>query len=106
MDLVQNKLIPLYSHAFRETEIILKPSGRIAIIAPIISTIDGGDVYMNIEKIAINNNFKVVPMMDLERITNKSNQRLQFQKSQVRAFLDAKKGQVIKRKIFVFEKND
>ena len=106
MDLVQNKLIPLYSHTFREAEIILKPSGRIAIIAPIISTIDGGDVYMNIEKIAINNNFKVVPMMDLERITNKSNQRLQFQKSQVRAFLDAKKGQVIKRKIFVFEKND
>ncbi|MHA1105000.1 MAG: TRM11 family SAM-dependent methyltransferase [Promethearchaeota archaeon] len=105
MDLIQNQLIPLYSDAFREAEIILKPSGRIAIIAPIISTIDGGDVYMNIEKIALNNNFKVVPMMDLERITNKSNQRLQFQKSQVRAFLDAKKGQVIKRKIFVFEKN-
>ena len=106
MDLIQNKLIPLYSHAFREAEIILKPNGRIAIIAPIISTIDGGDVSMNIENIALNNNFKVIPMMDLERITNKSNQRLQFQKSQVRAFLDAKKGQVIKRKIFVFEKNE
>ena len=105
MDLVENKLIPLYSNAFREAEIILKPGSRIVIVAPIISTIDGGDVYANIEKIATNNNFKVVPMMNLERIINKSNQRLQFQKSQVRAFLDAKKGQVIKRKIFVFEKN-
>ena len=104
MDLLENKLIPLYSNAFREAEIILKPSGRIVIVAPIISTIDGSDVYANIEKIAIDNNFKVVPMMNLERIINKSNQRLQFQKSQVRAFLDAKKGQVIKRKIFVFEK--
>jgi len=104
MDLIQNKLIPLYSHTFREAEIILKPNSRIAIISPIISTSDGGDVSMDIEKIAINNNFKVVPMMDLERIINKSNQRLQFQKSQVRAFLDAKKGQVIKRKIFIFEK--
>ena len=104
MDLVQNKLIPMYSHTFREAEIILKPTSRIVIIAPIISTIDGGEVYANIEKIAVNNNFKVVPMMDLERIINKSNQRLQFQKSQVRAYLDAKKGQVIKRKIFVFEK--
>ena len=105
MDLVQNKLIPLYSHTFREAEIILKSTGRIVIIAPIISTVDGGEVYMNIEKIALDNNFKVVPMMDLDRIINKSNQRLQFQKSQVRAFLDAKKEQVLKRKIFVFEKN-
>ena len=105
MDLLENKLIPLYSNAFREAEIILKPSGRIVIVAPIISTIDGSDVYANIEKIAVDNNFKVVPMMNLERIINKSNQRLQFQKTQVRAFLDAKKGQVIKRKIFVFEKN-
>jgi tRNA G10 N-methylase Trm11 len=105
MDLIQNKLIPLYSYTLKEAEIILKPNSRIVIIAPIISTIDGGDVSMDIEKIAIKNNFKVVPMMNLERIVNKSNQRLQFQKSQVRAFLDAKKGQVIKRKIFVFEKN-
>ncbi|MHA1671856.1 MAG: TRM11 family SAM-dependent methyltransferase [Promethearchaeota archaeon] len=104
MDLVQNKLIPLYSDAFREAEIVLKPSSRIVIIAPIIGTVDGEEVSMNVEKIAINNNFKVVPMMNLERIINKSNQRLQFQKSQVRAFLDAKKGQVIKRKIYVFEK--
>ena len=98
------KLEPLYNRFFRESYKILKDKGRICFIAPIISTIDGSDIQLNIEKIAMENGFSQIPVIDSNRFFNKSNPKLQFLKHPHRALIDAKKGQVIKRKIFVFEK--
>ena len=45
-------------------------------------------------------------MIDMNRIINKSNIKLQFRKQQTKSLIDAKKGQILKRKIYVFEKKD
>ena len=103
-ELIENKLEPIYQFAFREAYKVLKENGRMCIISPIIETLDGGDIQLNIEKIANNFNFKLIPLLDINRIINKSNQRLQFRKKQVRIMIDAKKDQIIKRKIYLFEK--
>jgi len=102
--LFESKLKPIFEATFREAYKVLKPKGRISIIAPIFSTVDGGDVTLNLEEFARKNNFEPIQLLDLDRIANKSNQKLQFQKKHVRAMIDAKKGQIVKRKIFVFEK--
>jgi len=104
VDLIKSKLNPLYKATFRESFKVLIPKGRISIIAPVISTIDGGDVQLNIEEIANFYKFKLIPMLDTNRIVNKSNRKLQFKQGHVRAIFDAKKNQIIKRKLYVFEK--
>ncbi len=106
VDLIKSKLNPLYKATFREGFKVLKPKGRISIIAPVISTIDGGDVQLNIEEIANFYKFKLIPMLDTNRIVNKSNRKLQFNQGHVRAIFDAKKNQIVKRKLYVFEKID
>lgn len=100
------KLTPLYDATFREAEKILKSKKRIVIVSPIISTVDGGDIQLNINNLARNYNFEQISLIDLNRIINKSNQKLQFKKEQVKALIDAKKDQILKRKIYVFEKRD
>jgi len=102
--LIDLKLKPLFEATFREARHVLKPNARISIVAPIFSTIDGGDLQLNVEALAREHNFKPIPLLDLNRIVNKSNQKLQFQRKHVKAMLDAKKGQIVKRKIFVFVK--
>ena len=104
VDLIESKLNPIYKAIFREGFKVLAPKGRISIIAPIFSTIDGGDVQLNVEDMANFYKFKLIPMLDLDRIVNKSNNKLQFKIGHVRAILDAKKNQIVKRKLFVFEK--
>ena len=84
----------------------MKPNSRISIIAPVISTIDGGDVQLNINMIAVKNNFKLIPMIDKNRIVNKSNIKLQIRQKHAKSLIDAKKGQILKRKIYVFEKQE
>ncbi|TFG16015.1 MAG: hypothetical protein EU535_00210 [Promethearchaeota archaeon] len=106
LDIIENQLEPLYENTFKEAHKILKSSSRICIIAPIISTVDGGEVQLNINKIAIKYNFKLVPMIDKTRIVNKSNIRLQIQQKHTKSLLDAKKGQILKRKIYLFEKQE
>ena len=105
-ELFEKSLKPLYEYTFKESYKLLKPKKRLSLIAPIISTIDGGDVQMNIELIAKSNGFQLIPLIDSERIINKSNIKLQLKKEQVRALIDAKKDQIIKRKFYVFEKID
>lgn len=104
-ELIDSELEPLYDDFFREAYKILKPDTRICFISPIISTVDGNDIQVNVDKIASKYNFRIVPMLDLNRINNKSNQKLKFRKQHVRTLLDAKKGQIVKRKIYVLEKN-
>jgi len=104
VDLIKTKLNPLFKATFRESFKVLAPKGRISIITPVISTIDGGDVQLNVEEMANFYNFKLIPMLDLNRIVNKSNRKLQFKQGHVRAILDAKKNQIVKRKLYVFEK--
>ena len=104
VDLIKTKLNPLFKATFRESFKVLAPKGRISIITPVISTIDGGDVQLNVEEMANFYNFKLIPMLDLNRIVNKSNRKLQFKQAHVRAILDAKKNQIVKRKLYVFEK--
>lgn len=103
-EIIENELEPLYNATFREANKVLKPKMRICIITPIISTIDGGDLQLNINKIATKNKFKLVPMIDTNRIVNKSNIKLQFRKQHIKNLIDTKKNQVIKRKIYIFEK--
>jgi len=102
--LLKLKLEPMFNDFFKEANKILKPKCRISLIAPIIDTVDGGDLQINVEKIAIKYNFKQIPILDANRIINKSNLRLQFKKNQTKSLIDAKKNQIIKRKIYIFEK--
>ncbi|MFX1243210.1 MAG: TRM11 family SAM-dependent methyltransferase [Promethearchaeota archaeon] len=103
-ELLDSKLSPLYDEFLREAYKILKPNSRICFISPIISTIDGSDMQINIDKLAEKNHFKVIPMIDLNRIINKTNHKLRFRKEHVKNMIDAKKGQILKRKIYVLEK--
>ncbi len=103
-ELIDTKLEKMYDLTFREAKILLKPKARMTIIAPIFSTIDGGDLQLNIDKFANKHRFKLIPMLDTKRIVNKSNMRLQFEKSQVKNLIDAKKDQIVKRKLYLFEK--
>ncbi|MFX1447579.1 MAG: hypothetical protein ACFFCG_05525, partial [Promethearchaeota archaeon] len=102
--LIDQKLKPIFEATFREAYMVLKPKARISIVAPIFTTADGGDLPLNIEELAKKHNFKPIPLLDLNRIANKSNKKLQFQQKHVKAMIDTKKGQIVKRKIFVFEK--
>ena len=104
--LMDFKLNPIFEATFREAYKVLKPKARISIVAPIFSTVDGGDLTLNVEELARKHNFKPIPLLDLNRIANKSNQKLQLKKQHVKAMIDAKKGQIVKRKIFVFEKEN
>jgi tRNA G10 N-methylase Trm11 len=106
LEVINNHLEPLYEAIFKESYKVLKSHARVCIVAPIISTIDGGDVQIDIMKFAIKNNFKLIPMIDTNRIVNKSNVKLQFHKKHTRNIIDAKRGQILKRKIYVFEKRD
>jgi tRNA G10 N-methylase Trm11 len=103
-ELLDTKLEPLYNDFFRESYKILKFGGRICLISPIISIMDGNDVQLNLEHIAKQYDFELIPMLDPSRIMNKSNPKLQFGKEPLKNLIDAKKGQVIKRKLYIFEK--
>ncbi len=103
-ELIDTKLEPLYDEFFREAYKILKPNSRITFISPIISIVDGNDIQVNIEKLALKNKLKIVPFLDLNRIVNKSNQKLKFRKQNVKTMIDAKKEQIIKRKLYILEK--
>ncbi|MFX0058258.1 MAG: TRM11 family SAM-dependent methyltransferase [Candidatus Hodarchaeota archaeon] len=105
-EVLEKKLEPLYKDLFEQANKLLKSNHRICIVAPIIETIDGGDVQLSIESIANNFNFKLIPILDTDRIVNKSNIRLQFKDNKVKSLIDAKKEQIIKRKIFIFEKKN
>lgn len=105
-ELIDNELEPLYDNFFQEAYKILKPNSRICFISPIISTIDGNDIQVNIEKIASKNKFRILPMIDLDRIISKSDQKLRFRKEKVKNLIDAKKGQIVKRKIYILEKKE
>ncbi|MFX1389177.1 MAG: TRM11 family SAM-dependent methyltransferase [Promethearchaeota archaeon] len=101
---IDTKLTPLYDDFFREAYKILKPNSRICFVAPIISTIDGNDIQLDIKKLANKNNFVLVPLIDINRIQNKANSKLKFQKKQAKGMIDVKKGQIIKRKLYILEK--
>ena len=103
-ELINNTLEKRYEQIFKEASDLLKSNARIVIVAPIFSTVDGGDIQLNITKLAQNYGFNSIPMLDVNRIINKSDIRLQLQKSQVKSFIDTKKGQIVKRKLYVFEK--
>ncbi|MFW9819918.1 MAG: TRM11 family SAM-dependent methyltransferase, partial [Candidatus Thorarchaeota archaeon] len=104
--LIDSELNPLYDEFLREAYKILKPNCRISFVSPLISTIDGNDMEVNIEKLANKHNFKIVPMIEIDRIPNKSNQKLRFRKKHVKNMIDAKKGQIVKRKLYVLEKKN
>ncbi|MFO8017921.1 MAG: hypothetical protein R6U96_04755 [Promethearchaeia archaeon] len=100
----EEKLRPLYKATFQEAETLLKPESRIVVTAPIIHTIDGGELQLSIRKIAEKRGFVQIPLLDEMRLVNKSNRRLQFNESHYHSMIDAKADQVISRKIFIFEK--
>ncbi|MHA2180558.1 MAG: TRM11 family SAM-dependent methyltransferase, partial [Promethearchaeota archaeon] len=58
-ELLDTTLEPLYNDFFRESYKILKDEGRICLVSPIISTIDGNDVQLNLENIAHKYNFEL-----------------------------------------------
>ncbi|MHA1294668.1 MAG: TRM11 family SAM-dependent methyltransferase [Promethearchaeota archaeon] len=103
-ELIDVKLKRLYDTTFKESYKILKNKGRIVIIAPIINTLDGKDIQIDLEQIAKKYNFKLIPLIEKNRIISKSNIKLQLGKAQQKTLIDAKKGQIIKRKIYIFEK--
>jgi tRNA G10 N-methylase Trm11 len=105
-EVLENNIEPLYEDFFKQINKILKSNHRVCVVAPIIDTVDGGDIQLNIENIANKFHFKLIPILDTERIVNKSNIRLQFKGQYVKSLIDAKKDQIIKRKIYIFEKEN
>ncbi|MHA2185486.1 MAG: TRM11 family SAM-dependent methyltransferase [Promethearchaeota archaeon] len=105
-ELLDKTLEPLYDTLFKEAYKILKTKGRICVVGPIISIIDGNDLQLNIEKIASKNKFKLIPLINPDRFINKGSPKLQLKRSSFKTLIDAKKGQIIKRKIYLFEKTE
>jgi len=105
-ELIESELTPLYDVFLREAYKILKPNCRISFVSPLISTVDGNNMQVNIEKLANKNNFKIIPMIDINRIPHKSDQKLRFRKEHVKNMVDAKKGQIVRRKLYVLERKD
>ncbi|HEY0089386.1 MAG TPA: hypothetical protein VGB37_11120 [Candidatus Lokiarchaeia archaeon] len=117
-ELIDNDLEPLFNDIFRETYKLLKNKARICITAPIISTIndknedkidgtiEGKNLQLDVNKIALKYKFKPLLFLDSNRIINKSNKRLQFNEKHFKNLIDAKKGQILKRKIYLFEKQE
>lgn len=103
-ELLETTLEPLYNDFFRESYKILKNEGRICLVAPIISTVDGNDVQLNLEKLALKHNFQLIPLLDPNRFVNKINPKLRFGEKPSKNLIDAKRGQIIKRKVYLFEK--
>ncbi len=103
-ELVDTKLEPLYNDFFKESYKVLKDEGRICLVAPIINTVDGNDIQLNLEKIVKNYKFELVPILDSNRLIKKLNPKLQFPNTPIKNLIDAKKGQIIKRKVYIFEK--
>ncbi|MBN1216614.1 MAG: hypothetical protein JXA99_14390 [Candidatus Lokiarchaeota archaeon] len=105
IELMEVKLQPLYETIFKESYKVLKPESRICIVSPVINILDDShDLRIDIENIARKNQFKPIPLITAKRIVNKSNKILQFNKSKLFSIIDTKKGQIVKRKIYVFEK--
>jgi len=104
-ELFETKLEPLYNDFFRESYKILKNEGRICLVSPIISTVDGNDVQLDLEKLALKHNFQLIPILEPNRFVNKINPRLRFYDKSSKNLIDAKKGQIIKRKLYIFEKS-
>jgi tRNA G10 N-methylase Trm11 len=104
-ELLETKIEPLYNDFFRESYKILRDEGRICLVAPIISTVDGNDIQINLEKIALKYNFQIIPLLNPSRLPNNTNPKLQFRKKPLKNLIDAKKGQIIKRKLYIFEKS-
>ncbi|MFW9874134.1 MAG: TRM11 family SAM-dependent methyltransferase [Candidatus Thorarchaeota archaeon] len=104
--LFDKRLGPLYNDFFKEAYKILKDKGRICFISPIINTIDGDDVQLDIEKIAKRRGFKIIPIITPNGFFSKTNPKLQFREKSYKTLIDAKKGQIIKRKIYILEKNE
>ncbi|MHA1914524.1 MAG: TRM11 family SAM-dependent methyltransferase [Promethearchaeota archaeon] len=105
-ELIEMTLEPLYEAFFREAHKILKANSRICIIAPIISTVDGNEIQLNIEKIASKRKFKLIPLINPQRFISKISPKLQLTRRSLKTLIDAKKGQIIKRKIYLFEKTE
>jgi tRNA G10 N-methylase Trm11 len=104
---LKDKLEPLYQDLFREAYKILKPNARLCLMAPSISVLDDQkDIRLNIVNMANNFKFEMIPLISSNRIVNKSNIRLQFRKDEIYSILDAKDRQVVKRKLYVFEKQE
>ena len=103
-ELIENDLNQKYEYLFKEAQKILKNDHRLVITSPIFATIEGKHLQINVENIARKYNFTLIPMIDTNRIINKSDKRLQFQGAKFRTIIDAKKEQIIMRKIHVFEK--
>jgi len=103
-ELIETKLQPLYDDFLRESYKILKLGCRICFISPIFNTIDGGEVQLDIENLAGKYNFNQITLLDMNRLVKKSNEVLQFGRNQIKTMIDAKKGQIIIRKLYVFEK--
>jgi len=104
---MKDKLEPLYQELFREAYKILKPNARLCLMAPSISVLDDQkDIRLNIVNMANNFKFEMIPLISSNRIVNKSNIRLQFRKDEIYSILDAKDRQVVKRKLYVFEKQE
>lgn len=104
-EILEIKLEPLYNVLFQESFKLLKDKGRICLISPVIGTVDGDDIQLNLERIASKYKFKLIPILFPERLINKSNPKLKFRAEPVKNLIDAKRGQIIKRKLFIFEKS-
>ncbi|MHA1763926.1 MAG: TRM11 family SAM-dependent methyltransferase [Promethearchaeota archaeon] len=103
-ELIQPQLNPLYYQIFKSSLYLLKKGGRISITSPILHALDGGILQPDIQTIAQEIGFISLPLMESERIINKSDKRLRFSDTNICSLIDAKKDQIIIRKLHVFEK--
>ncbi|MHA1804504.1 MAG: TRM11 family SAM-dependent methyltransferase [Promethearchaeota archaeon] len=102
--LIHSQLNPLFHQIFESSRYLLKKGGRISITSPLIHALDGGALQPDLQRIAQETGFITLPLMDTERIINKSDKRLRFSDKNIFSLIDAKKDQIIMRKFHVFEK--
>jgi len=100
--IVQEQVIPTYDQAFKEFKKVLKEGSRISITAPVIETLDGGKISINLNEIALKYGLKSVKIIDKNKITEKSDINLKISGKE-RVITD-RSSIYLHRQFFIFQK--
>ncbi|MHA1730510.1 MAG: TRM11 family SAM-dependent methyltransferase [Promethearchaeota archaeon] len=101
----ENLVVPTYSAAFDNFARVLKPKGRIVIVAPLVKTRDGKRFQIDVAGIAGRAGFSPVHPFDPRRLAEKSDRRLQFNRERKKPSILVKgSNRLVGREIWILER--
>ncbi|MHA1338394.1 MAG: TRM11 family SAM-dependent methyltransferase [Promethearchaeota archaeon] len=101
--IVNNQIIPSYEIAFREFDKLLKAGYRVSITSPLIETLEGEKINIDLKPLAEKYGFKNIDIINKRKITEKSDRNLRLVDRN--GIISDKSSLYLYRQFFVFEKN-